>query len=90
MIHCRSESRFSRSSDRHRPTTPAWLRALDTTHISWVFIEPPCVYKVKKAVSVGFLDLSTLEKRHYFCQREIELNRRLSPETYLGVIPIYI
>jgi uncharacterized protein len=59
------------------------------THISWVFIAPPFVYKVKKAVNLGFLDFSTLEKRHHFCQREIELNRRLCPETYLGVIPIY-
>jgi uncharacterized protein len=44
---------------------------------------------VKKPVNLGFLDFSTLEKRHYFCQREIELNRRLAPEVYLGVVPIY-
>ncbi|HEU0275245.1 MAG TPA: hypothetical protein VFQ83_12020, partial [Candidatus Udaeobacter sp.] len=31
----------------------------------------------------------TLEKRHYFCQREIALNRRLAPEVYLEVVPIY-
>ena len=60
------------------------------THISWVFIAPPFVYKVKKPVNLGFLDFSTLEKRRHFCQqREVELNRRLCPETYLGVIPIY-
>jgi aminoglycoside phosphotransferase family enzyme/predicted kinase len=44
---------------------------------------------VKKPVNFGFLDFSTLEKRHHFCQREIELNRRLCPEIYLDVIPIY-
>jgi aminoglycoside phosphotransferase family enzyme/predicted kinase len=44
---------------------------------------------VKKPVNLGFLDFSTLEKRHHFCHRELELNRRLCPETYLGVIPIY-
>jgi uncharacterized protein len=43
---------------------------------------------VKKPVNLGFLDFSTLEKRHYFCQREIELNRRLCPEIYLDVVPI--
>jgi uncharacterized protein len=59
------------------------------THISWVFIASPFVFKVKKPVKLGFLDFSTLEKRHYFCQREIELNQRLCPETYLDVISIY-
>lgn len=59
------------------------------THISWVFIASPFVFKVKKPVNLGFLDFSTLEKRHHFCQRELELNRRLCPEVYLGVVPIY-
>ena len=58
------------------------------THISWVFIAPPFVFKVKKPVNLGFLDFSTLEKRHHFCQRELELNRRLCPEVYLEVVPI--
>ena len=47
------------------------------------------MFKVKKPVNLGFLDFSTLEKRHYFCQRELELNRRLCPEVYLAVTPIY-
>ena len=59
------------------------------THISWVFIASPFVFKVKKPVNLGFLDFSTLEKRRHFCQREVELNRRLCPEIYLGVVPIY-
>jgi aminoglycoside phosphotransferase family enzyme len=75
----------SPSSYPHNPPT---VRSIQT-HISWVFIAPPFVYKMKKPVSLGFLDFSTLEKRHHFCQRELELNRRLCPETYLGVIPIY-
>jgi hypothetical protein len=59
------------------------------THISWVFIASPFVFKVKKPVNLGFLDFSTLEKRHYFCQREIELNRRLCPKIYLDAVPVY-
>jgi aminoglycoside phosphotransferase family enzyme/predicted kinase len=59
------------------------------THISWVFVAPPFVFKVKKAVDFGFVDFSTLEKRRHFCQRELELNRRLCPDVYLAVIPIY-
>ena len=59
------------------------------THISWVFIASPFVFKVKKPMELGFLDFSTLEKRRHFCQRELELNRRLCPDIYLGVVPIY-
>ena len=70
------------------PHGPEEVRSLQT-HISWVFIAPPFVFKVKKAVNLGFLDFSTLEKRRYFCQRELELNRRLAPDIYLGVVPIY-
>ena len=70
------------------PHRPGDVRSLET-HISWVFIASPFVYKVKKPVNLGFLDFSTLEKRHHFCQRELELNRRLCPEVYLAVIPIY-
>ena len=39
----------------------------------------PYVFKVKKPVNLGFLDFSTLEKRRYFSEREIFLNRRLCP-----------
>ena len=70
------------------PHRPREVRSIQT-HISWVFIAPPFVFKVKKPVNLGFLDFSTLEKRHHFCQRELELNRRLCPEAYLGVLPIY-
>jgi aminoglycoside phosphotransferase family enzyme/predicted kinase len=70
------------------PHRPAEVRAIQT-HISWVFIAPPFVFKVKKPVNLGFLDFSTLEKRRHFCQREVQLNRRLAPEIYLGAIPIY-
>jgi len=58
------------------------------THISYVFITDDIVYKIKKPVNLGFLDFSTLEKRKYFCEKEVELNRRLCPEIYLGVVPI--
>ncbi|MGF3555244.1 MAG: AAA family ATPase, partial [Thermoplasmatota archaeon] len=45
-------------------------------------------YKIKKPVNFGFLDFSTLEKRRYFCNEELKLNKRICPEIYLGVIPI--
>jgi aminoglycoside phosphotransferase family enzyme/predicted kinase len=58
------------------------------TQMSFVFLTDEFVYKVKKAVDLGYLDYTTLDKRRFFCQKEIELNRRLCPEAYLGVVPI--
>ena len=36
------------------------------THISYVFLAGQYAYKVKKPLSLGFLDYSTLEKRRHF------------------------
>ncbi len=58
------------------------------TQMSLVFLTGDYVYKVKKPVDLGYLDYTTLEKRHYFCRREVELNCRLCPAAYLGVVPI--
>ena len=58
------------------------------TQMSFVFLAGDFVYKVKKAVDLGYLDYSTLEKRHFFCHQELELNRRLCPDVYLAVVPI--
>src|SRR3989304_1298972 len=58
------------------------------THISWVFLTGPYAYKVKKPVDLGFLDFTTLDKRHFFCHEEVRLNRRLTRGMYLGVVPI--
>lgn len=60
------------------------------THISYIFLTGELVYKVKKAVDFGFLDFTTLEKRRYFCQEEVRLNRRFSPDVYLEVVPISV
>lgn len=58
------------------------------THISWVFLADPYAYKLKKPLDLGFLDFTSLDKRHTFCERELQLNRRLAPELYLEVLPI--
>jgi hypothetical protein len=59
------------------------------THISFVFLTDRFVYKIKKPVNFGFLDFTTLEKRKYYCEQELMLNRRLSPDVYLDVLPLY-
>jgi aminoglycoside phosphotransferase family enzyme/predicted kinase len=58
------------------------------THISWIFLAGEFAYKVKKPVNFGFLDFSTLDRRRFYCDEEVRLNRRLCPETYLGVVPL--
>ena len=58
------------------------------THISWVILTGTYVYKIKKPVNLGFLDFSTLEKRHFYCDEEVRLNSRLAAEIYLEVVPI--
>lgn len=58
------------------------------THISWVVLTGDIAYKIKKPVNFGFLNFSTLEKRKYFCEQELRLNRRLAENIYLEVISI--
>jgi len=77
------------SNPEFYPHNPSSVEVIQT-HISVIFLADELVYKVKKPVNFGFLDFSTLEKRKFFCEREIELNRRLSPDIYLKVEPIKI
>ncbi len=58
------------------------------THISKVFLTGSYVYKIKKAVSLEFLDFTTLKKRRYYCNQELSLNRRLAHNIYLDVVAI--
>jgi len=58
------------------------------THISWVILTGPYAYKIKKSIDLGFLDFSTVEKRHYYCSEELRLNSRLAPSIYLEVVPV--
>ncbi len=60
------------------------------THVSSVFLTGPLAYKLKKPVDFGFLDFTTVELRKNFCQKELELNRRLAPSVYLRVEPITV
>lgn len=60
----------------------------EETHMSWVFLAGDTVFKLKKPVKYSFLDFSTLAAREFNCREEIRLNRRLAPDTYLGVVPL--
>ena len=58
------------------------------THSAVVFFAGDRACKLKKPVSLGFLDFSTLEARRAACAREVELNLRFAPDVYLGVAEI--
>src|SRR3972149_166368 len=69
------------------PDKPEEVRSIET-HISLLFLTGNYVYKIKKPVDFGFLDFTSLEKRKYFCDQEVKLNRRLAADIYLGVAAI--
>jgi len=63
------------------------VRRIDT-HAASVFLAGDRVLKVKRAVRFPFLDFSSLDKRKRACEAEIEVNRRLAPKLYRGVVAI--
>lgn len=63
------------------------IRLLET-HISWVILTGRIVYKIKKPVTLDFLDFGTLEKRRLCCLQELVLNRTWDAQLYLEVVPI--
>ena len=67
---------------------PAADVKLVQTHISYVVLAGDFVYKFKKPVDFGFLNFTTLEKRKYYCEQELVLNRRLCPSIYEGLVTI--
>lgn len=58
------------------------------THMSWVFLVGPRVYKLKKPVAHQFFDFTTIDGRYKNCVEEVRLNRRLGGDTYIGVEPL--
>jgi aminoglycoside phosphotransferase family enzyme/predicted kinase len=59
------------------------------THISWVFLSGDRAYKLRKPVVLPFLDYSSLSKRRRMAEEEVRLGRRLAPELYIGVRPLF-
>lgn len=59
------------------------------THISTILLVANKAFKIKKPVNFGFLNFSTLHKRHFYCDEELRLNARLAPRLYESVSAIY-
>jgi len=55
------------------------------THISVVLLAGERAIKLKRDVSLPYLDFSTPERRLAACEAEVKLNRRTAPALYLGV-----
>ena len=55
------------------------------THTGVVVLLGDKAYKAKKSLITDFLDFSTPERRKRACENEVALNRRLAPDSYLGV-----
>jgi aminoglycoside phosphotransferase family enzyme/predicted kinase len=75
----------------------AWLRGggpwgappeIIETHAAIVFLSGNRAFKMKKPVSLGYLDFSTLEARRSTLARELELNRRTAPGFYLNSVAV--
>ena len=69
------------------PSSPDSV-ALRETHISWVFLAGDLAYKVKKPLTLPFLDYGSVERRHEMCREEVRLNHPFAPRIYLGVVGI--
>ncbi len=55
------------------------------THTGYVVLVADKAYKAKKPIATEFLDFSTVKLRQRACSREVALNSRLAPQSYLGV-----
>ena len=71
-----------------RYPNPAQRVELIETHASWLLLAGEFAYKIKKPITLPFLDYGTLEKRRACCEAELRLNRRFAPDLYLNVVAI--
>lgn len=69
------------------PTPVTRIRMIQT-HVSCLFLTDTHVYKIKKPVDFGFLNFSTIDRRRFYCNEEVRLNRRLCPDIYEGVVEV--
>lgn len=58
------------------------------THVSYIFLTDHHAYKIKKPVDFGFLNFSTIDRRRFYCNEEVRLNRRLCPDIYEKVVEL--
>ncbi|MEU4429068.1 AAA family ATPase [Nocardia rhamnosiphila] len=72
-------------TDSAEPVTHTEAAELRETHTGVVVLVGDRAYKVKKPIATDFLNFATPQDRERACRRELELNRRLAPDVYLGL-----
>ncbi len=55
------------------------------THLSWLLLGRELAWKIKKPLTLPFVDFASLDARRHYCDEEVRLNARLAPTIYLGV-----
>ena len=72
---------------RYPDENPDKVRVIQT-QMSFVLLTTKFAYKIRKPVNLGYVDYTSLEKRRFYSDKEVALNQRLCPDTYIGVIPV--
>lgn len=58
------------------------------THMSHVFLDEHRAYKLLRALTHPFADLSSLSARETACRRALDVNHAFAPELYEDVLPV--
>lgn len=70
----------------------AWLTARSDRRIdtacAHVFLSPDAAWKIKRHADLGYADFSTLDRRRWALDRELEFNRLAAGDIYRAVRPI--
>lgn len=69
------------------PVTDGGLAVVET-HSALIVLYGDEAHKVRKRIDLGFLDNRTVEARAEQSRREVELNSRLAPDVYDGVLEV--
>jgi aminoglycoside phosphotransferase family enzyme/predicted kinase len=72
-------------TERFRPAADDEVRE---TTISTVILSGDRAWKFRKPVAYPFLDQRSVGEQRRLCEREVELNSRLAPDVYLGVVDV--
>jgi hypothetical protein len=58
------------------------------THISVLLLGATRAWKLKKPLTLDFLDFGSVAARRHACEEELRINRRTAPQVYLAVRPV--
>ena len=75
------------SDPKNWPDEPQHVEIIDT-HCARVFLAGSTVLKIKRAVTLPYLDFSTLALRKRYCKHELEINQAGAGGLYRDVVPI--